>query len=101
MTAKGLAQSPCWEVSWPQLDNFYIETTLQMPETCDAQDRFGLLFRAPDNNRGYLYGFDCGGNYSLSIWDGQDTTVLVQPTKSDAILNDPGDGQPPGIAGFR
>ncbi len=90
MTAKGLAQSPCWEVSWPQLDNFYIETTLQMPETCDAQDRFGLLFRAPDNNRGYLYGFDCGGNYSLSIWDGQDTTVLVQPTKSDAILNIPG-----------
>ncbi len=90
MTAKGLAQSPCWEVSWPQLGNFYLETTLQMPETCDPQDRFGLLFRAPDNNRGYLYGFDCGGNYTLSIWDGQATTILVEPTKSDAILNTPG-----------
>jgi heat shock protein HslJ/uncharacterized protein YraI len=90
MTAKGLQQSVCWEVTWPQLDNFYIETTQLRPETCDPQDRFGLLFRAPDNNRGYLYGFDCGGNYSLSIWDGQNTMVLVEPTQSDAILNTPG-----------
>ncbi len=90
MTAKGLPQTVCWEVSWPQLDNFYLETTLQMPETCDPQDRFGMLFRAPDNNRGYLYGFDCGGNYTLSIWDGQASTVLVESTKSDAILNTPG-----------
>ena len=91
MTAKGLAQTVCWEVSWPQLDNFYLETTYERPEACDSQDRFGMLFRAPDNNRGYLFGFDCGGNYSLSIWDGQSTTVLVEPTNSDAILNEPGD----------
>jgi len=57
MTAKGLQQSSCWEVTWPQLDNFYIETTQLRPEACDPQDRYGLLFRAPDNNRGYLYGF--------------------------------------------
>jgi len=91
MTAKGIPQTVCWEVSWPQLDNFYLETTYERPETCDPQDRFGMLFRAPDNNRGYLYGFDCGGNYSLSIWDGQTTTVLIEPTNSDAILNEPGD----------
>jgi heat shock protein HslJ len=80
MTAKGVPQSSCWEVSWPQLDNFYIETSQVMPQTCDPQDRFGLLFRAPDNYRGYLYGFDCGGGYSLTIWDGQQTTTLVEPT---------------------
>ncbi|MFN2265849.1 MAG: META domain-containing protein [Anaerolineales bacterium] len=91
MTAKGIPQTVCWEVSWPQLDNFYLETTYERPEACDPQDRFGMLFRAPDNNRGYLYGFDCGGNYSLSIWDGQTTTVLIEPTNSDAILNEPGD----------
>ncbi len=91
MTAKGLPQTVCWEVSWPQLDNFYLETTYERPEACDPQDRFGILFRAPDNNRGYLYGFDCGQNYSLSIWDGQATTVLVEPTNSEAILNEPGD----------
>jgi uncharacterized protein YraI len=89
MTAKGLPQTVCWEVTWPQLDNFYLETSFEMPETCDSQDRFGLLFRAPDNHRGYLYGIDCAGNYSLSIWDGQATTVLVEPTQSDAILTTP------------
>ena len=100
MTAKGELQSSCWEVSWSQLDNFYIETTQLMPDTCDPQDRFGLLFRAPDNNRGYLYGFDCSGNYSLTIWDGQDTTVLVEPTKSDAIFNTPGAANRMGLLTF-
>jgi heat shock protein HslJ/uncharacterized protein YraI len=90
MDAKGQSESACWEVSWPQLDNFYIETTLQMPETCEPQDRFGLLFRAPDNNRGYLYGYNCAGQYSLTIWDGQETIILVEPTQSAAIFNDPG-----------
>jgi heat shock protein HslJ/uncharacterized protein YraI len=90
MTANGVPQTMCWEVSWPQLENFYIETTLQMPETCDAQDRFGLLFRAPDNNRGYQYGFTCGGEYTLTLWDGQTSTILVEPTVSAAILNTPG-----------
>ncbi len=100
MTAKGLAGSPCWEVSWPQLDNFYLETTFFMPETCDVQDRFGFLFRAPDNNRGYLYGFDCGGNYSLSAWDGQATTVIVPPTQSAAILTTPGQVNRIGLLAF-
>ena len=100
MTAKGLPQTVCWEVSWPQLDNFYLETTLEMPEACDPQDRFGMLFRAPDNNRGYLYGFNCAGQYSLSIWDGQTTTVLVEPTESEAILNEPEDVNRMGLLTF-
>lgn len=100
MTAKGIPQTLCWEVSWSQLDNFYLETTYERPETCDPQDRFGMLFRAPDNNRGYLYGVDCGGNYSLSIWDGQSTTVLVEPTNSDAILNVPGENNRLGLLTF-
>jgi heat shock protein HslJ/uncharacterized protein YraI len=100
MTAKGLPQTVCWEVSWPQLDNFYLETTQQMPETCDPQDRFGLLFRAPDNNRGYLYGFDCTGNYNLSIWDGQTTTILVPPVQSEAILTEPGQINRMGLLAF-
>lgn len=100
MTAKGLPQIVCWEVSWPQLDNFYLETTIEMPETCEPQDRFGLLFRAPDNNRGYLYGFNCAGQYSLSIWDGQTTTVLVEPTESEAILTEPLDINRMGLLTF-
>jgi heat shock protein HslJ/uncharacterized protein YraI len=90
MTANGLPGVVCWEVSWPQMDNFYLETTLQMPQTCNAQDRFGFLFRAPDTQRGYLYGFTCDGEYTLTIWDGASTTVLVPSTRSTAILNTPG-----------
>ena len=100
MTANGLPESSCWEVSWPQLDNFYIETTLLMPETCDPQDRFGLLFRAPDNDRGYLYGFTCAGSYSLTIWDGLTTTVLAEPTASAAILNTSGAVNRMGLMAF-
>jgi heat shock protein HslJ/uncharacterized protein YraI len=90
MTANGIPQTVCWEVSWPELGNFYMDTTLRMPETCDPQDRFGLLFRAPDTNRGYMYGFNCAGQYSLTIWDGEATTTLVEPTASDSILKTPG-----------
>ncbi len=100
MTANGVPQTLCWAITWPQLDNFYLETTLQMPETCDPQDRFGFLFRAPDNNRGYLYGFTCGGEYTLSIWDGQATTVLVEPTESATILTDPGAVNRMGLMAF-
>jgi heat shock protein HslJ/uncharacterized protein YraI len=101
MTANGQPQAACWEVSWPELDNFYIETTLQMPQTCDPQDRFGILFRAPDTNRGYLYGYNCAGEYSLSIWDGETTTVLVEPTQSAAILNTPGAVNRMGLLAFQ
>ena len=100
MTAKGIQGAACWEVSWPDLGNFYIETTLQMPATCNPQDRFGLFFRAPDLNRGYLYGYNCAGQYSLTIWDGQNTTVLVQPTDSAAILKTPGAVNRMGLLAF-
>ncbi len=100
MTANGVPEFSCWEVSWPQLDNFYIETSQIMPQTCESQDRFGMLFRAPDNNRGYLYGFNCAGQYSLTVWDGQATTTLVEPTSSAAILATPGAMNRMGLLAF-
>jgi heat shock protein HslJ/uncharacterized protein YraI len=100
MTANGVPEFSCWEVSWPQLDNFYIETSQIMPQTCEPQDRFGMLFRAPDNNRGYLYGFNCAGQYSLTVWDGQTTTTLVEPTASAAILPPPGSMNRMGFLAF-
>jgi uncharacterized protein YraI len=85
MTAKGVEGVICWEVSWPQIENFYVDTTVFMPDECQANDRFGMLFRAPDNYRGYQYGLTCDGKYSLTSWDGEKTTVLVEPTQSDVI----------------
>jgi hypothetical protein len=90
MTAEGQQGLSCWELSWPKLDNFYIDLTIKMPETCDANDRFGLLFRAPDNNSGYLYGITCGGVQSFTAWTGTETLQILPAAKSAAILTTPG-----------
>ena len=89
MTANGLPGIVCWEVSWPLIKDFYNEITIDMPEQCQPDDRFGLLFRAPDNLRGYLYGLTCDGRYTLTMWDGETTTVLLEPTASEVITTGP------------
>jgi len=90
MTALGQQGLACWELSWPKLQNFYVDLTIKMPQTCDANDRFGLLFRAPDNNAGYLYGITCGGVQSFSAWTGTETLQILPAAKSAAILTAPG-----------
>jgi len=85
MTAKGGQGNICWEVSWPEYKDFYVDTMVFMPDDCKANDRFGLLYRAPDNDRGYLLGLSCDGKYSLTLWNGEKSTVLVEPTPSDVI----------------
>ena len=90
MTANGLPGVACWEFSWPLLENFYLETLVEMPETCQALDRFGVIFRAPDNNQGYLYGYTCDGQFTLTAWNGEETSVLVPLTASNAINTSPG-----------
>lgn len=89
ITANGLQGKFCWEVSWPSLENFYLETEVQNPDKCDPQDGYGVLFRAPDTNRGYLYGLNCAGQYAMYVWDGQTMTLLVGPTHDSAINADP------------
>jgi uncharacterized protein YraI len=100
MESKGLEGVICWEVSWPELENFYMETEMEMPEQCQPDDRFGMLFRAPDNFRGYQYGLTCDGRYYLSLWDGNQTTVLVEPTASPAVNVGPGAVNRLGIAAY-
>lgn len=85
MTAKGLQGRACWEVTWPLLENFYLESEVKLPDSCDPQDYFGMLFRAPDNNRGYLYGLNCSGQFAMAVWDGQTMTLLAGPTSDTAI----------------
>ena len=97
MSAKGLAQASCWEVSWPVVQNYYVETLVQMPAACQAEDRFGLFFRSPDNLSGYLFGLTCDGRYSMTAWDGQTTTVLVEPTANASIIASPGQSNRLGV----
>lgn len=97
MTANGVQGMTCWEVSWPMLDNFYLETEAKQPSSCDPQDYFGMLFRAPDNNRGYLYGLNCAGQYAMAVWDGQAMTLLAGPTSSTSINSNSNDSNRFGV----
>lgn len=98
ITAKGVQGMACWEVSWPLLENFYLESEVKIPADCDPQDYFGMLFRAPDNNRGYLYGLNCSGQYAMAVWDGQTMTLLAGPTSSTAINFKPNETNRIGVA---
>lgn len=100
MESKGLEGIICWEVSWPLIQNFYIETEVYMPETCEPNDRFGMLFRAPDNFRGYQYGLTCDGQYYLTLWDGEQTKVVIEPGRNDAIQVGPGEKNRIGVVAF-
>lgn len=76
-----------WRVSWPSIDDFYLEASLQTPE-CGGTDHFGLMFRVPADSRagkGYLFGITCDGRYSLRRWDGSTMHFLVNRTANDAI----------------
>ncbi len=97
MTAKGIQGFTCWEVSWPMLQDFYLESEVKIPGTCDPQDYFGMLFRAPDNNRGYLYGLNCSGQYAMAVYDGQTMTLLAGPTNDEAINAQPNETNRMGV----
>ena len=90
MTSKGIEGQACWEVSWPKIQDFYTEVTIEMPASCNPKDRFGMIFRAPDNNRGYLYGLNCEGEYSMTKWDGYETTVIVESNTNQMIATGSG-----------
>ena len=90
MTAKGEPNYSCWEVSWPSVQDYYLQTNLFMPENCGADDRFGLFIRTPDLKRGYLVGLTCDGRLAMTHFDGDETHVLVDFISSAQINTGPG-----------
>jgi hypothetical protein len=77
-----------WNFTGTRAQNFYLEIT-GTSEACSGRDRYGLIFRAPENDRGYLYGLSCDGHYSLWIWDGSSEIRLVDWTSSPHISAGP------------
>jgi len=73
-----------WMLSWPNLEDFYLEATVSA-EQCSGKDRYGLIFRAPDSIQGYLFAFSCDGRYSLWYWDGKAETDVIDWTESPEI----------------
>lgn len=90
MTAHNPNGWDSWMIAVPSLDDFYLEMSAA-PEECSGRDRYGLFFRAPEPNEGYLLGFNCAGQFSLRKWDGSSFTNLLGWV-SDAHINT-GEGQ--------
>lgn len=82
----------CWEVTWPKIQDFYLETLAQISGACAERDRYGFYFRGLDTRRGYLFGVTCKQEYWLSFWNSntQRRETLIDYTVSDKINIDPG-----------
>jgi uncharacterized protein YraI len=85
MNAVGEQGSFCWQIAgFSPIANSYMEVVGENL-ACEGSNRFGLFLRAPENDRGYMYGITCDGRYAMSYWDGTSTTELVAPTPNQAI----------------
>lgn len=74
-------------LSWPQINNFYLEMTATTND-CSGLDRYGLVARSVrtgEGYAGYLFGISCDGQFSLRIWDGEAFTRLIDWTASEHI----------------
>lgn len=67
LTAKNPDGWVSWSMSYLKPKNFYLEATMRT-EACSGDDRYGLVFRAPDYEDGYFFGFNCDGKYALRIY---------------------------------
>lgn len=89
-TANKSNNSEYWGLSWPSVENFYLEYTGTFGEECSGKDRFGLLFRAPKPSKGFLFGISCDGAFRLYAWDGEEYQVFKDWKKSEHINTGPG-----------
>jgi hypothetical protein len=71
LTALNPGENDEWGISSiPPLKNFYLEILFTTAEACSGLDRYGVIFRAPEPNQGYVFTISCDGRYRLYIWDG-------------------------------
>jgi hypothetical protein len=78
-----------WSMANPTISDFYLEIEGTFGEACRGKDRYGLIFRAPNPNQGYLFGISCDGFYRLRAWDGEEFTELVDWSQSEHIQTGP------------
>ena len=73
-----------WRLVFNSIQNFYLEAPFQT-STCSGLDRYGFIFRSPDNNTGYFYGVSCDGQFSLRILGSNGFSDLIKWTKSNDL----------------
>ncbi len=92
LVAKKANNFETWSLASPNLYNFYLEITGTFGEECGGKDRYGLIFRAPNTNEGYLLSITCDGSFRLSTWENEEEkyTSLKPWTTSEYINTGPG-----------
>jgi hypothetical protein len=89
MTSKTPAAGEEWGVSdQPSMKDYYLQATFITGSSCSGLDKYGLLARAPDTDKGYVFEFSCDGHYRLYVWDGAYTS-LQEWTSSGSIVTGP------------
>ena len=83
----------------PKISNFYLEIQGTSGDSCQGKDRYGLIFRAPDPNQGYLFGISCDGFYRLRAWDGEKFSGLISWRQSEYIHTGPNQTNRIGVYG--
>ncbi len=92
-TTKRVPAGACWEVTWPRIQDFYLETVARVPGDCGERDRYGIYFRGIDTRRGYIFGVTCKQEYWLSFWNSNTSSreTLIDYTVNDKIKIGPGE----------
>ena len=92
LVAKKANNFETWSLASPTLYNFYLEISGSFGEECGGKDRYGLIFRAPNTNEGYLLSITCDGSFRLSTWENEEEkyTSLKPWTTSEYINSGPG-----------
>ncbi len=85
MTGKGVGYV-CWEFTWPKAQDFYLESAVEPVDECPEGNAYGMIFRSPANDEGYVFALTCEGQYYLWAWDGENGTYLLRPANSAQIL---------------
>jgi LysM repeat protein len=78
-----------WRLTWPVVEEYYLEMTVRTGEMCLGGDRYGLFVNLPEDRKaphtGNQFGVTCNGHYFVRAWHGSSGDWLVTPTPHSAI----------------
>jgi len=88
-----------WVFAALQIEDYYLEVTVEMPDACGGKDRAGLIFGTPSDTtgEGYLYQISCDGHYRLTAYDGSQTINLTAWEESSELNVGPGKSNKIGV----
>lgn len=80
MTAISAGGWHSWSLGNRRISNFYLEALFKVG-ACSGNDKYGLVFRAPDTSQGYFYGVSCDGKFGLIRWDSMSQLIDWKPAQ--------------------